>query len=537
MSESVEQRELLRQAASAGAAGDLARAERCCREVLEKDARNADALQLMGMVRWRNGDAGEGERLLRESLAVTPGQPHVLANLGDLLVSKRDHTSAMECYAEAVRQAPGFAEAWLKLGITRGEKGEIEAAVEALERVLELDPGNVGALYALAQAHIENGDVENAIASYRRALSIDPQAVEVHEGLNELLWEHGMRDEYLGSYPQAIRAAPRSPRLRLRYASALSHSGRFGEAEEVLREAGRALGFDAGIHAGLGQSLAGQGHLSQAVESFEAAVELAPEDVGYRQDLARLLVISGDYASALRHIETAIEREPLHQRNLAIKGLCWRFLGDPRATWLNDYERFVKPQHIPVPEGYRDIREFNQALDRALKSLHHTRTHALNQTSRGGIRTYGNLFEHKVKEVQEVRTSIECCVRQYIEELDDDPQHPFLGRKSDRFHFSGAWSTRLEREGFHTNHLHFEGWISSAYYVSLPDLSGENDPHAGWLKFGETNLELGDRERIERIVQPEEGLMVLFPSYMYHGTVPFSSNEIRTTIAFDIVPG
>jgi hypothetical protein len=29
---------------------------------------------------------------------------------------------------------------------------------------------------------------------------------------------------------------------------------------------------------------------------------------------------------------------------------------------------------------------------------------------------------------------------------------------------------------------------------------------------------------------------VLFPSYMWHGTVPFESFQSRITVAFDIVP-
>jgi Flp pilus assembly protein TadD len=536
MMESPEIQALLQEAASAGASGNFARAERCCREVLESDHQNASALQLMGMVRWRSGDAREGERLLRESLAVAPGQPHVLVNLGDLLVSRYDHESAIECYTEAVRLAPRFSEAWLNLGIALGEKGNIEAAIDALQRSLELDPGNLRALYALGQAHIENADLENAIASYRHALSLNPEAVNVHEALNELLWEHGMRDDYLRSYPQAIEAAPHSLILRLKYAGALCHASRFNEAESVLKEASQKFGSEAGVHGGLGESLAGQGRVSEAIASFTKAVELAPDDVGYRQNLARILIVTGDFSTALRHMEAASEREPLHQRNIALRALCLRLLGDPRAARINDYERFVKTYKIPVPEGYRDIHEFNEALNRALKSLHYTQTHALNQTSRGGIRTYGNLFERKIKELQEVRKSIEQCIRRYIDELDDDPEHPFLSRKSERFDFSGSWSTRLEEQGFHINHIHYDGWISSAYYVSVPEVIGENESHAGWLKFGETNLELGELERIEKLVRPEEGLIALFPSYVFHGTVPFSSNEIRTTIAFDIVP-
>jgi len=30
--------------------------------------------------------------------------------------------------------------------------------------------------------------------------------------------------------------------------------------------------------------------------------------------------------------------------------------------------------------------------------------------------------------------------------------------------------------------------------------------------------------------------LVLFPSYMWHGTIPFHDAQARTTIAFDVVP-
>ncbi len=38
-----------------------------------------------------------------------------------------------------------------------------------------------------------------------------------------------------------------------------------------------------------------------------------------------------------------------------------------------------------------------------------------------------------------------------------------------------------------------------------------------------------------RFYRPEEGLMFLFPSYFYHRTVPFESEQLRVSIAFDIL--
>jgi hypothetical protein len=60
--------------------------------------------------------------------------------------------------------------------------------------------------------------------------------------------------------------------------------------------------------------------------------------------------------------------------------------------------------------------------------------------------------------------------------------------------------------------------------------------HSGWLKFGETALGLGGREPVARLVRPEVGMLVLFPSYFYHGTIAFEDEVVRTTIAFDVVP-
>jgi hypothetical protein len=41
----------------------------------------------------------------------------------------------------------------------------------------------------------------------------------------------------------------------------------------------------------------------------------------------------------------------------------------------------------------------------------------------------------------------------------------------------------------------------------------------------------------EHFVKPEPGMLVLFPSYMWHGTAPFGGKEPRLTIAFDVAPG
>jgi uncharacterized protein (TIGR02466 family) len=99
---------------------------------------------------------------------------------------------------------------------------------------------------------------------------------------------------------------------------------------------------------------------------------------------------------------------------------------------------------------------------------------------------------------------------------------------------------RLRDEGFHVNHIHPQGWVSSAYYVSLPEnvreAGAEAGETAGFITFGEPPRELHLNFEPWRTIQPKEGRLCLFPSYMWHGTVPFHGDEPRMTVAFDARP-
>jgi uncharacterized protein (TIGR02466 family) len=102
--------------------------------------------------------------------------------------------------------------------------------------------------------------------------------------------------------------------------------------------------------------------------------------------------------------------------------------------------------------------------------------------------------------------------------------------------FSGAWSVRLRTQGHHTNHVHPKGWISSALYISVPDEVAEGTDEAGFIQFGAPEEKLGLNLPPVRTIRPAVGSLVLFPSYMWHGTIPFTSSQSRISVAFDIIP-
>ena len=152
---------------------------------------------------------------------------------------------------------------------------------------------------------------------------------------------------------------------------------------------------------------------------------------------------------------------------------------------------------------------------------------------RGGTQTLGRLFLSDDPVIQAMRDACAQVIERYMRELPDLGDHPFQRRRPAACNFAGSWSARLKGGGFHKNHIHGRGWLSSAYYVALPPELGDAGKQ-GWLKFGQPHDLPGADAPPDHWVKPEPGVLALFPSYMWHGTEAFASAQTRLTVAFDV---
>lgn len=59
----------------------------------------------------------------------------------------------------------------------------------------------------------------------------------------------------------------------------------------------------------------------------------------------------------------------------------------------------------------------------------------------------------------------------------------------------------------------------------------------GWIKFGEPGFHAREPLSAEYWVKPRAGQLVMFPSYLWHGTEPLVTASERITIGYDILPG
>src|SRR4051812_38600557 len=125
----------LEQAAAALGAGELQRAESLLNAVLAASPRDADALNLLGVLRARQQRGAEAERLFRRALTAEPSHPGAQVNLGELLAVTGRADEALDVLLAAYRLAPDRPDVNLKLASLYANRGEHERALEHLRRV------------------------------------------------------------------------------------------------------------------------------------------------------------------------------------------------------------------------------------------------------------------------------------------------------------------------------------------------------------------------------------------------------------------
>ncbi len=567
---------------------DLARAH--LRQLGGAMAGDPAALHLSALVEKKLGDTAAARRAFEAALRLAPADPAINSNFGNLLEAAGDPDAALVRYDRALATDPSFANARFARALLLQRRGDHAGALRELDLLIARSPSDPRFHSARGSVQRDLGDLSAAARSYDRSLALDARRPVALHGRARVALEAGEADA-AARYEAALRGRATGAEVHLGLAQALEAAGRAGEAiahlEQLLGlqpgwtegqsllarirwEAGDHTGFAGGLErlvaaapqdkAGwraLISSLAGADLHAEAADASARAAAANADDPNFRLLAALYLSEAGQldeadrvFASlpsqvagrdlheashqlrrgeverAARGLDRARERDPASVAAWALTSVVWRLLGDPRAEWLNRQPGLVATTQLELREEELDT------VASCLKRLHQTQAHPLGQSLRGGTQTRGRLFDRIEPEVRLLRDAIREQVEAYWNALPgEDEGHPLLRHRQRRPVLEGSWSVRLTSGGFHVAHFHTRGLVSSACYLLLPTPS---EPMEGWLEIGgapaNLNLSLEPLHRVE----PSRGAMALFPSYLFHGTRPFSAGE-RLTAAFDVV--
>ncbi len=479
---------------------------------------------------WMNRAAehhGRGE--LREAmdacqrvLSADPVNPHALFQLGVLELESREYRNAELHLRAALTHWEDVPEVYANLGVALRYSGELAEADAMLDKATALAPDYAEAYYQRAKVLGESGDLDRAVEQCRHALSLSPESMSWMVDLAALVREQGDYGRALDTIRVVVKARPDDARGQCELANCLLAAGHSDEAEAAFETATQ-------LDRGCVPALEELAKLWSAKADWRA--------VRAQNDLYEALLEHGQAQEALTRANKKLETNQHKTCELATQVVAYLQLGEVAAAdALLNYDALVSASTIETPGGYASLEDFNTHLASYLVERSSFQTapmadrHLVYKQS-------PELLQYDEPPIGGLKNAIRAAVERYKHRVADKLEHFPPGSVDD--YWLQGWAVVMDGQGYKESHCHPPSWISGVYYVSVPSVVADSGTeHAGWLELGQPPAgRFGLSCKVTVMdYQPKPGRLVIFPSYIYHRTLPFESSEKRISFAFNAIP-
>ncbi len=286
-----------------------------------------------------------------------------------------------------------------------------------------------------------------------------------------------------------------------------------------------------------GKALRRLGETARARAAFERALTLDPANKDACKRIAALDLEDGAIDGSIATLDRLATGGANHARLHAARALAQARAGRvdaARETVAFDTLHYAG--RLETPPGMPSLAAFNAEL--ATELLNHPNLRyerygsASEQTWRIDTPALGD-----APMVRLLLEQIARMVERYADGLGRS-DHPWARQRPDTG-ILHCWCVMTDGTGYETWHVHQFGWLSGVYYVQIPDAVTQGDDAAGCIAFGLPEDVVGDAAAAAygvKVVRPEEGMLMMFPSHTYHRTFPHGADQRRICVAFDIWP-
>jgi uncharacterized protein (TIGR02466 family) len=490
----------------------------------------SDIHHALGVTLHMAGRPEEAVESYRRALDLGAGAETAL-NAGAACHQLGDSVAAAKFLQQALFQDAGCVAALNNLAVIAQDAGDHRRAAELCRSAISLDPNFADAHNNLGVALQRLADTDAALCAYRAALGADPAHVAAAVNLSEALFEQGLAGEAIARCRLATIARANDVRAWLDLGAVLDRADQFDSAAEALEQAARLDGADWRAPHRLGEVRQRLGQFAAAVDEHRRACALAPHRPEAWRQLALAALRAGDGDTALASLAELLRLDPYDTEGWAYRALALRLAGQSdQADDMTSRPDLAAVIRLAPPTGYTSLEAFNRVLGAELAAVDLRAWAPRGQSVINGSQTQNDLFANATPAIQAFRARLDQAVAEFLADPGEgirrfipEPPHPRRYR---------SWSVTLKAGGYHASHVHPEGSLSGVYYVETPD----DEADCGGLEFGRPGFSIPlASEPPMRVIAPRAGNLVLFPSYLWHGTQGFAARGTRTTIAFDLL--
>ena len=516
---------------------------------------------LADLQRQRFADAEKKlQRLLRKKMSPAESAS-VYSLLGTTYGSWGRHDAAVKSLQKADNLAPSDPSTLMNLCFSLTRTGAYDQAVAAGRQAVAANPGDEEAHYTLAQALKDSGALTDAADVYNDALGIRNDFSSAHNGLGNVFMEKGDLDAAIACFKRAVEARPDYAIALNNLGLASREAGNPDAAIEYFRTSLQTNPQAYLTYNNLGHVYRDRMDWDLALENYRKALELNPRFLEAQDNIGHVLRDQGNYLAAIEAYELA----DLPLSRAEIFG-CYYGLGD--IDELQRYEQenrerdkhnismaamcdFAFTQHsrdnphpfCPQPLRFVRISKADKYVDDvdalaagAIAEIFDLPSvwEPLATTTQNGFQTRANLFRMAGPRTAKIEEIFRAEIDAYRDEYSGS--ETLLIEDWPRNFTLNAHAVRLQKGGHQSAHFHASGWVSGVFYLNLVEA---DDPDEGAILFGPDGY---DHPKVKDDVpsllhRPTRGDVVIFPSSLFHQTIPIKNDGERIIIAFDLVPG
>lgn len=476
------------------------------------------------------------------------------------LLSTDDTTECAELLTDILKRQPNDAEANFLMGLVEHRNFRLQSARQFYDSALLNSPNLVKARSYLAQLCLEAGELDKAIENFELASKVQPNNNVHNQSLAVALLKARRFNEAKIWAQKAHTHNPKNAETCCLLATCYHHMWGSDEAEKYYLQALKQQPNHVVALSNLAELVIRKGELTRARELLKLALQAEPNSLHINTLYGNVIKrLAAHYETQNQPSDTDVEKnnrqvelwaelnkvtdenllkQPHDSKNIALKSVALLGLGRV-DEWrsINNIEKLVRVVRVSNPILGKDISKFNAKLISYIEQASSERDPSLMSMVSGcRINNLESMVE--IQPINSLLQIIRAETDKFLSDGKENQAHHFFDIGQENFDLH-AWCSVLGGGGYHTPHIHSAGRLSGVYYVKIPrNPVVDQLPDAGNIEFGRPDVDMELQfSKLTFSLKPEEGMLVLFPSFMFHRTIPLPlESDLRVSISFDLVP-